>query len=333
MRHDGTPSSGWWLWAWAGIAAVKVGEWLWKRGLLDEVVLYIGWAIIVVGVLALREPALFGIGAKTRALAIIAVGTVIAGAAASDERWVIVGGVALALWGLAGVVAPHLLTLPTREMGIAVVITGLMVTAAGAATLHPVKPQPAQSAASKPTQFKEMPASVQPRLSSSSSPTSSSRTPTTATSTTSTSSTAATVRSAEPEPASPFTAEEQEYGAAMYDHARRMLEVTMSLSTLLRSPAPFDPEWRIEVAAYLAELEMLAEEGKEIRAPDSLKDVHAKYVKALEHMGRVPELLAEGIDTFNPDLIEQATSEMLKGGELMAQCAEELEKWQEERGR
>ena len=121
-----------------------------------------------------------------------------------------------------------------------------------------------------------------------------------------------------------LTASEQNYAAAMADHGSRVSEALGNLGDLMANPQFLDDEWILDVAIEITIIRLLCEEAQEIEPPNSMADIHYKYMQAMWHYDRSMDLIVEGIDTLNADLIYQATSEMEAGGEYINEVTEML---------
>ena len=121
-----------------------------------------------------------------------------------------------------------------------------------------------------------------------------------------------------------LTASEQNYAATMEDHALRVVEALDELSALMANPQIGYDEWTIDVAIQITIIRLLYDEALEIEPPGSMADIHYNYMQAMWHFDRSMDLIVEGIDPLNADLIYQATSEMEAGGEYINEVTEML---------
>lgn len=121
-----------------------------------------------------------------------------------------------------------------------------------------------------------------------------------------------------------LTASEQNYATTMADHSSRVGEAMTKISNLMGNPQIGDNEWTLDVATQLTIIRQGYDEALEIEAPSSMADIHYKYTQAMWHYDRSTDLIAEGIDTLNADLIDQATSEIEVGTEYINEAGELL---------
>lgn len=116
-----------------------------------------------------------------------------------------------------------------------------------------------------------------------------------------------------------LTTEEQVYLEVMQGLNEIVYDTNLSLSLLLEDPQILDDYWRMEVAIQTSMMRLLYEEIKEIEPPSSLSSFHAKYVESLYHYDKSCDLLVQGIDELDLDLIDEAGEEM----EIATQFMEE----------
>jgi len=107
-----------------------------------------------------------------------------------------------------------------------------------------------------------------------------------------------------------LTASEQNYATTMAGHSSRVSEAMSKISDLMGEPQIGYDEWTLDVAIQLTIIRLLYDEALEIEPPSSMADIHYNYMQAMWHYDNSVELIAEGIDTLDDDLISQATSEI-----------------------
>ena len=117
-----------------------------------------------------------------------------------------------------------------------------------------------------------------------------------------------------------LTISEQNYNATLANHASRVGEESIELAYLLEEPQMENDEWRIDVDTKLTTIRMLYDEALEIEPTSSMAHIHDKYLQAMYHYDIAIELIAEGIDTQNSNLLDQAVSEMELGIEDMEEA-------------
>jgi len=114
-----------------------------------------------------------------------------------------------------------------------------------------------------------------------------------------------------------LTASEQNYVATLADHTSSFAEEWNKITDLLEEPQIESDEWRIDVDTQLATLRPIYDEAFEIEPPSSMANIHDKYTQAMYHFDISTDLIAEGIDTLNADLLNEAVSDMELGIEDM----------------
>ena len=119
-----------------------------------------------------------------------------------------------------------------------------------------------------------------------------------------------------------LTTSEQDYATTMAEHSSSVGEAMSNLSDLMGNPQIGYDEWTIDVATEVTVIRLLYEEVQEIEPPSSMADIHYNYVQAMWHYNRSMDLLVEGIDTLNPDLMDQAISEIEMGTEYLNEAIE-----------
>ena len=132
---------------------------------------------------------------------------------------------------------------------------------------------------------------------------------------------------------SALTSSEQAYATTMANHALRVADAMDNLSELMLDAQIGNDAWTIQVAAQLVTIQMLNDEVLEIEPPGSMTHIHNKYVQAMKHFETATQLLPQGIDRLDADLIYQATTEIETGGQLMDETTSLLEIFVEERSK
>ena len=79
----------------------------------------------------------------------------------------------------------------------------------------------------------------------------------------------------------------------------------------------FAPSWKAKMAPILAEILLVGAEIREVQPPPQLEEVHSLLVEATYHYDAGVYLLAEGIDSLDISLIDQAGEEIQLGNQLL----------------
>jgi flagellar basal body-associated protein FliL len=121
-------------------------------------------------------------------------------------------------------------------------------------------------------------------------------------------------------PPTTITAAEQAYALAVVDQSTTMSTALTELVDLLQDYRLGDDEWTINVATQLATIRIVYDEAMALEPPNSMVDIHYKYVQGLKHYHTMTDLLARGIDELDVSLIEQAATEMNTGTDYITEA-------------
>jgi len=110
---------------------------------------------------------------------------------------------------------------------------------------------------------------------------------------------------------------EEAYATTIGDHASKVSEAMYTLSDLMANAEFGNDEWTLDVAVQLATIRVLYDEAMDIAPPNSMANIHYKYVQAMKHYETSTHLIAQGVDDLDVNLINQATTEILTGAQLM----------------
>ena len=114
-----------------------------------------------------------------------------------------------------------------------------------------------------------------------------------------------------------ITANEQSYLTAVGSNSNTYSSALNTLSTLLGDFQIGSDEWTLDVAVQLAILRAAYDEAVALNPPSSLAHIHSKYIEGLSHIDNATYLIVEGIDNLNADKINQATTELTIGNNLI----------------
>lgn len=123
-----------------------------------------------------------------------------------------------------------------------------------------------------------------------------------------------------PTSSSTITAAERAYASAVADQATTMSNALSELGGLLKNYQLGDNEWTTNVATQLVKIRMVHDEAMAMTPPSSMTEIHYQYTQGLEHFYTMTDLLAEGIDELDVDLIDQATTEMYIGKDYITEA-------------
>ena len=130
----------------------------------------------------------------------------------------------------------------------------------------------------------------------------------------------------------PLTTSEQVYATTIADHSNKVSNAMYELSNLMSNPQIGNDEWTLKVASQLAAIRVLYDEAMEVEPPSSMTDIHYKYVQAMKHFETATHLIAEGVDTRDANLLNQATTELTTGNQLINEATNLLEEFKEAHG-
>lgn len=88
--------------------------------------------------------------------------------------------------------------------------------------------------------------------------------------------------------------EEAAYVAQVHDHSQRIAQCLFAFGQLYGERTD-DPDWLGNIDHNLQHLKLLAEEGKALHAPDSLRDVQQQYAMAMEDYSGVADSLPDAL--------------------------------------
>lgn len=120
----------------------------------------------------------------------------------------------------------------------------------------------------------------------------------------------------------PLTSAEQTYATTVANQAYLISEAFSSLGSLMAYPLYGDNTWGIQVATELVIIQLVYDEVTAMNPPNSMLNIHNKYVQAMSHYNNMTVLLVQGIDSLNLNLISQATSEMNMGTQIFDEATQ-----------
>ena len=122
----------------------------------------------------------------------------------------------------------------------------------------------------------------------------------------------------------PLTSAEQAYATTMATNATLVGEAFTTLSSLMAYPQIGNETWTFQAAAQLVMIQLLYDEAMALNPPNSMANIHNKYIQAMSHYNSATTLIAQGIDFLNADLINQATTEITIGTQIMGEATQLL---------
>ena len=128
-----------------------------------------------------------------------------------------------------------------------------------------------------------------------------------------------------------LTPAEQSYAATIAEQATTVGQALTQLGQLLQSPQYGTEDWIFQTANQLAIIWTACNKTMELEHPDSMAHIHYKYVQGMKHYNTMAELLARGIDESDPDLLDEAITEMETGAQLITEANKLMEEFTEGR--
>ena len=111
----------------------------------------------------------------------------------------------------------------------------------------------------------------------------------------------------------PLTSAERAYTSTIVNQTTTVGDAYIELGNLLQNPQIGNEDWTLKVAIQLTKIQITYNKAMEMKPPDSMTNIHYKYVQGMKHYNTAIELIAQGIDKIEPELLEQATEEMYLG--------------------
>jgi len=119
-----------------------------------------------------------------------------------------------------------------------------------------------------------------------------------------------------------ITSDEQAYAHTVGNQCMALSQACIECGELLENPLMGDTEWTIDMATQLTIIQQLYSEAMELEPPNSMLTIHYKYVQSMSHFNKATSLLATGIDTLDPTLMEQAITELELGNQFMIEAGQ-----------
>jgi hypothetical protein len=86
------------------------------------------------------------------------------------------------------------------------------------------------------------------------------------------------------------------------------------------------------MALQLATIRVTYDEAMEISPPDSMAHIHYKYIQALKHFHTMTQLLADGIDNVDADLLSEGLEELNIGRDYIEETTALINEFNAEHG-
>ena len=135
--------------------------------------------------------------------------------------------------------------------------------------------------------------------------------------------------SSAPAPRPALTSAEQAYITTITKQATTVADTLTKLGQLFQNPQIDNEDWLLTTALGLTIIRTAYNNAMEIEPPDSMTHLHYKYVEGMKHLNTSTELIVQGLDEMNPNLLEKASIEIETGGHLLAEAMELMLKFKE----
>lgn len=129
-----------------------------------------------------------------------------------------------------------------------------------------------------------------------------------------------------------ITASEQNYLTELGENNNTVGEALTELGNLTQNPQIGNDEWTVEVVIQFVTIQIAYKEATEMSPPNSLREVHNKYVQAISCFNDMTYLFAQGIDNNDSELIDEAIQKLEEGSELMDEATAAVNKFKAAHG-
>ncbi|MCX6009827.1 MAG: hypothetical protein NTW48_07350 [Chloroflexi bacterium] len=119
-----------------------------------------------------------------------------------------------------------------------------------------------------------------------------------------------------------LTSAERDYLLTTSDISVRMGNALTELGTLLQDANIGDTQWSMDVAAQIIIIRGLYDEVVNISPPSSMNQIHSKFLQAMYHFNSMTDYLTDGIDNMDESALNQATTEMELGHNLILEVTD-----------
>ncbi len=140
-------------------------------------------------------------------------------------------------------------------------------------------------------------------------------------------------------PELPLTTSEQLYIARITNNSSQVRTTLAEIGGLLRQMLRGNDEWvkqwiNANSSALLNRLtktKSLYNKAIKLEAPDSLSGIHDKYLQSMTHYDNATQLITEGMDTFNIDMLHEAEIEIKTCTQLIKEANKLIDEFLETR--
>jgi len=112
---------------------------------------------------------------------------------------------------------------------------------------------------------------------------------------------------------------EDEYRIEIAAIAVELIAIVNGLDQMLANPEIDDPDWITTIDLAMEDITTLCDEACQITPPESMEDIHLVNLEAIAGLDSAMDMLADGIDKQDIDMVHQATTEMWLAAEILAE--------------
>ncbi|MCM3773993.1 hypothetical protein M3225_26620 [Priestia aryabhattai] len=114
------------------------------------------------------------------------------------------------------------------------------------------------------------------------------------------------------------------YRTEIASQSAQMTDIFTTLSTQMSNYSN-TTEWKVDTAVAIQELRDLVDQANSIKnVPAEYKEVHEKYMQAMEQYEIVADQLPTAIDNLDANQINILSANMLQGNEYLTQATQEM---------
>ena len=118
---------------------------------------------------------------------------------------------------------------------------------------------------------------------------------------------------------------EEEYRIEIAAIAVELITIVNGLDQLMVDPEIDNPDWITTINLAMEDITTLCDEACQITPPVSMADIHIVNLEAIADLDNAMDMLADGIDEQDIDLVNQATTEMWFAAEILAEVTDASE--------
>ncbi|HEY33365.1 MAG TPA: hypothetical protein G4O10_09730 [Dehalococcoidia bacterium] len=112
---------------------------------------------------------------------------------------------------------------------------------------------------------------------------------------------------------------EDEYRIEIAAIAVELVAIVNGLDQMLANPEIDDSDWLTTINLAMEDITTLCDETCQIVPPESMEDIHIVNLEAINGLNDAMDMLYEGIDEQDIDLVSQAATEMWIAAEILAE--------------